>query len=333
MIGKLKRVPLRHVWQREAVDFTQWLQENLDALNEALDFNVVSAETEQSAGGFSVDLLGEDEAGGNVVIENQLEKSDHDHLGKLITYLASFNARAAIWITPDPRPEHAAAIAWLNQSSLADFYLIKVEAVQISDSPPAALFTKVVGPSEEGRKVGKAKEEIIQRHEQRERFWTELLERSKGRTKLFANRKPDKGSWMGTSAGMSGLNFNYGIWKDAGGGVELYIDRGKESEAENLAIFRALLSKRQEIEAAFGRELDWQELPGKRACRICYRIREGGWAHPDSWATLIDGMIDAMIRLDRALRPELQQLKGFAIGPADAEPDESSAPPLVSPTP
>lgn len=314
MIGKLKRVPLRQVWEKEATDFTQWLEENLDALNEALDFNVVSAEREQAAGTFSVDLVGEDEAGGTVVIENQLEKSDHDHLGKLITYLASFNARAAIWITPDARPEHTAAIAWLNQSPLADFYLVKVEAVQIADSPPAALFTKVVGPSEEGREVGKAKEEIIQRHLDRERFWTELIGRSKGRTKLFANKKPDKESWMGIGAGMSGLGLNYVIWKDAGGAVELYIDRGKEREMENLAIFNTLQSKRKEIEAAFGGELDWADLPGRRACRIRYCIPEGGWANPESWPTLIDKMIDAMIRFEKALRPHLRTLKGSAFG-------------------
>ena len=84
MIGRLERVPLREVWKHEALDFTQWLQENLDVLNEVVDLNFSTAEREQTAGAFSVDLVAEDDGGNAVIIENQLEKSDHDHLGKLI---------------------------------------------------------------------------------------------------------------------------------------------------------------------------------------------------------------------------------------------------------
>ena len=85
-IGKLERVPLREVWKHEALDFTHWLQENIDVLNSALDLTLVNVDREQAAGSFSIDLVAEDEGGGTVIIENQLEKSNHDHLGKLITY-------------------------------------------------------------------------------------------------------------------------------------------------------------------------------------------------------------------------------------------------------
>jgi RecB family endonuclease NucS len=88
-VGRLQRVALREVWKHEALDFTQWLQNNIDILNESLDLNLVGAERERSAGDFNVDLVAEDEDGGTVVIENQLEKSNHDHLGKLITYLTA----------------------------------------------------------------------------------------------------------------------------------------------------------------------------------------------------------------------------------------------------
>ena len=131
MIGKLQRVPLREVWGHEALDFTRWLEDNLDVLNDALDITLSSAEREQSAGAFNVDLVAEDEAGNPVIIENQLEKSDHDHLGKLITYLTAIDAKTALWIVSDPRPEHVRAISWLNESSSAAFYLIKVEAIKI----------------------------------------------------------------------------------------------------------------------------------------------------------------------------------------------------------
>ncbi len=100
-IGKLQRVPLREVWPHEALDFTRWLHENIEILSEAIGVNLSSIEREQSAGDFHVDILAEDESGNPVIIENQLEKSDHDHLGKLITYLTALDAKTAIWIVSD----------------------------------------------------------------------------------------------------------------------------------------------------------------------------------------------------------------------------------------
>ena len=87
MIGSLRRVALREVWPHEALDFTPWLEENIDELNNVIDLSLSVVEREQSAGDFSVDLVAEDESGNPVIIENQLERSNHDHLGKLITYL------------------------------------------------------------------------------------------------------------------------------------------------------------------------------------------------------------------------------------------------------
>ena len=111
MIGKLQRVPLREVWRHEALDFTRWLEDNYDVLNDILDITLSNVEREQAAGAFNVDLVAEDGSGSLVVIENQLEKSDHDHLGKLITYLTALEARTAIWIVSEPRPEHVRAIS------------------------------------------------------------------------------------------------------------------------------------------------------------------------------------------------------------------------------
>src|SRR4051812_29677364 len=115
-IGRLERLPLRQIWEHEAYDFTQWLQDNVEALSEALNLSLVNVDREQAAGAFSIDLVAQVEGGGAVVIENQLDKSNHDHLGKLITYLTSMAAKTAIWIVADPRPEHVAAITWLNES-------------------------------------------------------------------------------------------------------------------------------------------------------------------------------------------------------------------------
>lgn len=308
MIGKISRVPLRSVWKHEAYDLTQWLQENIDVLNDVIDLNLSNPEREQSAGSFSIDIVAEDEAGNPVIIENQLEKSDHDHLGKLITYLVAMGSKTAIWIVSNPRPEHIAAITWLNESSAANFYLLKIEAIKIGESQPAPLLTVIVGPSEEGKEVGKAKKEMAERYVIREKFWTQLLDLSKQHTKLHANISPTQHNWLGTSAGKQGLGYNYALRKNEAQ-VELYIDRGKEKGEENKEIFDKLFQHKDTIEKTFEKPLSWERLEGKRACRISKKINVGGYRDEEvKWPTIHEAMLDSMTRLEKALKPFIKKL-------------------------
>ena len=307
MIGKIERVPLREVWRHEAQDFTRWLEGNLDALSDVLDITLSGPVREQPAGTFSVDLVAEDESGSAVIIENQFGKSDHDHLGKLVTYLTVIDARAAVWIVSDPRPEHIAAITWLNESSAAAFYLVKLEAIRIADSSPAPLLTLIVGPSEEMREASRTKKDLAERYAIREQFWTQLLGNARAKTKLHANISPGQHGWMGTGAGKSGLAYDY-VVRQNDANVELYIDRGSDSEAENKAIFDRLAQSKESIEADFGEPLEWQRLEGKRACRIKRDIDLGGYRDDEKWPQIQDGMIDAMIRLEKALKPHIARL-------------------------
>lgn len=307
MIGKIQRVALREVWKHEALDLTKWLQDNLDVLSDALKFSLSNAEREQSAGDFSVDLVAEDEDGNVVVIENQLEKSDHAHLGKLITYVTAIGAKKAIWIVAEPRPEHVAAINWLNESSPVEFYVLKLEGIRINDSPPAPLLTLIVGPSKEGREIGEAKKELAEQHDLRESFWTELLQRAKARTKLHANISPGPWSWIATTSGTSGLTYNYTIRRHETQ-VELYIYRGKDSEAENREILERLKKSQEAVEKAFGAPLEWQQVDGRQACRITKRLAPGGYRDEARWPEIQEAMIDAMIRLEKALKPRIAEL-------------------------
>lgn len=309
MIGKIQRLPLREVWKHEARDFTKWLQDNIDILNEVLDLSLSSAESERSAGDFSVDLVAEDESGNPVIIENQLEKSNHDHLGKLITYLVAIGARTAIWIVANPRPEHISAISWLNETSAADFYLLKVEAIQIGESQPAPLLTLIVGPSEESREAGTTKKELAERYGLRRQFWTALLERAKKKTRLHAAISPSQYHWIGAGAGKRGLSFNY-VVRQHEGDVELYIDRGKDADEENKDIFDTLIASKSNIESAFGEPLEWERLEGKRACRIKKRMEIGGYRDDEAeWPVIQDTLVDAMVRLEKALKPCIGKLE------------------------
>lgn len=309
-IAKLTRVPLREVWKHEARDFSRWLELNIELLNEVLDLNLTFSEREGAAGNFSIDLVAEGESGRPVVIENQLAASDHDHLGKLVTYAAALEAQAAVWLVARPRQEHVNALAWLNEASPTDFYLVQVEAVRIGDSDPAPLLTKIVGPSAEASEVGEVKKDLSERHHVRRAFWKLLLDRARGRTSLHTAVSPQTSHWIATGAGMSGLSWNY-IVLQHGMRIELYV--GTPDERTNLSIFERLQAQREEVEASFGGPIDWQKLEGRQGCRIAYHLSDGGWRDQEKWPLVADAAIEAMIRFERALRPFVKKLQAGTV--------------------
>ncbi|MDX0439148.1 DUF4268 domain-containing protein [Sinorhizobium medicae] len=307
-IGRLVQVPLREVWKHEAYDFTQWLQENIEVVNDALGLNLINIEREQTAGPFSIDLVAEDENGNKVIIENQLEKSNHDHLGKLITYLTSMGARTAIWIVSEPRPEHVAAIAWLNENSSGTFYLVKVQALKIGDSAPAPLLTVIVAPAEDKSEVARTNKEFAERYDIRLHWWTMLIKRPDA--KLHAHLSPKTYSWIGTSSGFRGLAFNYSVTqKDST--AELYIDRGLSAGDESKRIFYMLQERKEEIERSFGAPLIWEPLDNgtTRASRIKYVVQGGYKSDEIEWDSIQAKLVDAMNRLHATFKEPIKQVR------------------------
>jgi Domain of unknown function (DUF4268) len=304
-IDKIRRVPLREVWRHEALDFTTWLERNPDVLNDVVDLKIESVERERAAGTFSVDLVGEDQSGDVVVIENQLEKSNHDHLGKLVTYVSALEARTAIWIVSDPRPEHIGAITWLNESGAAGFYLLKVEAIQIGESPAAPLLTLITGPSDETREVGVRKQERAESHDSREAFWSSLLDRAKLRTRLHSGVSATTDPWLRAGSGRSGIHWTYAIQK-RNAGVQLVIE-GPDA-GQNHALFGALERERDEIEKAFGDSLDWDRIEGRKRCTIGKALPGGYQEDRERWPEIQDDMVEAMIRLEAAIKPQLERV-------------------------
>lgn len=312
MIGKIKKVPLRKLWKKEDKDFTRWLEENIDYLNEILDFDIAIESREEKVGPFKVDLYGEDGFGNKVIIENQLEKTNHDHLGKIITYLTNLGANVAIWITSKSTVEHIKAIEWLNEVTPDDisFYLIKLEAIRIESQPLVApLFTIIKGPSRESKQIGAEKKEYAERHLLRKEFWTQLLDLAKGKTKLYASISPGIHPWISTGAGKSGAAYNL-VVTNKFVGCEIYLDRGKEFEDPNINKIRfdQLFKHKDEIEKSFGRELNWERLDGKRACRISVRFEGAGLKDKDEWNRLQKQMIETIIDIERVFKPYIKRL-------------------------
>lgn len=309
-IGQIQIEPIKTAFPKEASHLTTWLEKHIDVLGERIGLVLTVVQREAKVGSFNVDLLCEDIDGNAVVVENQLEPTDHDHLGKLLTYLVNLEATTAIWVTSHVRPEHERVMDWLNESTPADtsFYLVRAEAVRIDDSAPAPLFTVVAGPSEQMKKQGVEKKDWAERHYRRVEFWKGLLEKSKGQTTLFANISPSKNHWISTGVGKSGISLGYLILRDHAA-IELYIDCDQDAQGtRNKQILDALYRQRKEIEQEYGGSLVWQRLDDKKASRIRCTIPGGSLATPETWGTLQDKMISAMIRFEMALVPRLKLL-------------------------
>ena len=307
-IGKMEIVPIREAFRHEALNFSVWLEDNIDALSDRIGLDLTVIEREKSVGSFTVDLFCEDKDGRTVIVENQLERTDHDHLGKLLTYMVNLEAKTAIWVATEVRQEHQRVIHWLNEATGADmaFYFVKVEAIRIGESPFAPLFTLLSQPDEQTREIGEQKKELAERHILRQEFWAQLLQRSEGRTRLTENRSPSKDHWLAVAAGKSGFNYNYLILKNRAG-IDLYIDVGDQER--NKAIFDALLEERETIESEFGAPLDWRRLDDKRSSRVVILYDGIGSLHEqDKWETLQDTLIDAMTRFDRVFRKRIQRV-------------------------
>ena len=309
-IGKLEKVDLRELWKDEQLQFSPWLEKNVDVLSEELGVELSIVGREKGVGSFSVDLEAVDADGNRVVLENQLERSDHTHLGQLLTYLTNLEAKTAIWITSEARPEHVKALHWLNEVSPDDvaFYLVQLSAYRIGNSEPAPLFTVIVGPSEEVKNVGEAKEATAKLQRLQAKFWEELLAKAeKLGVSTHAGLVPRKGQWLAASAGKAGLSFVYVIRSYDNPSVELYIET--RDRDRNKRIFDELLASREQTQEAFGDTLSWERLEDRSASRVKAVIKAGRFKEDEAaWPPMQEAMTDGMSRLSKALGPHIQAL-------------------------
>lgn len=209
--------------------------------------------------------------------------------------------------------ELTTAVLWLNKCGL-DLTCIRIrpyrldgevliDVQQLIPLPEAADYeTKIRSQSQEKKRLETARDQILRR------FWAQLIDRSKPRTSIVANRTASRDQWLTGSVGRSGFNLNFSLTQESSR-VECMIDMGKGSEEKNLAAFHTLLAQRDAIETHFGEPLDWQELNDARSCRICHTLT-GGWKTPETeWPALQDKLIDAMVRLEGAFRNPILAIK------------------------
>ena len=309
MVFKLTKQKIRDIWKTEDKEFTPWLVQNIALLNEDLGLNIQDPESEKKLDTFKVDIVAQDNEG-KVIIENQFERSNHDHLGKLLTYISNVeNTKKAIWIVEDAKSEHQRAIDWLNANvKTCSFYLVKIQVFKIKDSEPGAQFFLISGPDENIRTVGKIKEKDSEIDDVRFRFWQTFYDKLEKISSIFKNTAPKPRTYIGISAGMRGVSYNVAAQNNSAQ-VEVYIDRGKEEGKEvNLKIFKEFEKNKQEIEKNFGNKLEWESLPESRACRIKMRSNLGGFSDEETWDDIHEFLVKSVIKLESSTKKYIKKI-------------------------
>ena len=319
-LGTIERVSLTEVWPHEAQDFTPWLADNLDKLGEALGLDLEFQGREVSVGPFFLDILAHDVGNDRrVVIENQLDKTDHDHLGKLLTYAAGYDAGVVVWLTGDFRDEHRAALDWLNQRTGEDtaFFGVVVEAWRIGDSLPAPHFRIVAAPNTWSKSSAKSKtvrgggagSELGERYRA---FFQSIVDTLRKEYKFTNRTQAGTRQWTSFASGFGGIGYNLCfVYRQNIARVEVYIS-GSDRE-ENKLLFDRLFEHKKSIESqanGSGRWV-WERLENSSACRIS-QVRNGKIDDdPETLKELQVWMVDRLLAFQRVFGPHLAFKQAF----------------------
>lgn len=273
-LSKITKVDLRDCWQNEATDFTPWLasEENIALLADALGMNELEVKAqEEHVGPFRADILCVDPGTDKLVlIENQLEKTDHNHLGQILTYAAGLDAVTIIWIAEHFTEEHRAAIDWLNRITDKEFnfFGVEIELIKIGDSPAAPMFNVIAKPNGWSKDVrssqtsseGKSDGQIFKHS-----YWSEFVEYMNNHpSKMFRTPNATTDHWMNIAIGKGGIHICLLLnTREQRAGIQLYM--WDDADKKN---FDALVKYKEEADEKIGAKLTWRRLDGKKASTV-----------------------------------------------------------------
>jgi hypothetical protein len=303
-LGRLEQVDPRSIWPHEAYNFTPWLFANPDRLADALGIELDLEATEYPVGGYSLDIIGKDQSHGVVlIVENQLDESDHGHLGQLLTYAAGTDASTIVWLTTRFREEHRQALTWLNEHTDPEtfFFGVEIEVVQIGASEPAPQFNVVVMPNDwqkQAKRAGATAGGTSTKNELYRQFWSKLLERIKDDHPGWTRATAPAQNWLWISAPIRGCGLNPVFGGRNSLRIELYIDRSTPEAC--IEVFDALAARRAEFELAYGRPLEWARMEGRKACRVSEGM-DGDVTSTDNYDRYIEFFIDGSDRFREAI--------------------------------
>lgn len=309
-LGKLKEVNIRKVWGHEQYGFSKWLsnEENINELGEILGLNLTDIKTEQFVGNYRCDIICKDEISEKIVlIENQLEATNHDHLGKIITYASGLDAAVVVWIVESAREEHASAIEWLNKHTddTVDFFLIEVHAYQIGDSQPAPQFKIIEQPNDFAKnikalsKTSEVGEVFARTMSNRLDFWTKFNEFIDNNGKPFNKHKATTDHWYNVAMGSSKCHISIDLVnKDHKIRVGVWIPDCKE-------LFDIFYANKEEIQAMVSFPLCWDRLESNKGSFACSYIDGLNFEDTSNYNELMAQIIKNVIELKNAFRKYL----------------------------
>lgn len=265
-LGKLEKIELREVWRHEALDFTRWLakKENIAILSKEIGIDIEVIETEMSVGRYNVDIYARDtESNKKIVIENQLENTNHDHLGKMLVYAAGLDADIAIWVVKDVNEEHRQAIEWLNDNSFEkiNIFLVKVELWQIDNSPIAPKFHVICEPNNWAKVLKQQSKDNITDLELRQmEYWQGFVDYAKSKDKTYISQRPSIYNWYVIRIGSTDYKIKlvHSVNSDI---------MRCQLEIFNDSIYKKLEQYRTEIDNKIN-GLEWEYLEDRKVNRI-----------------------------------------------------------------
>lgn len=297
-IGKLKEVDIRNLWKHEQYDFSEWLSqsENIKLLDDILGLTLTDITKEAYVGSYRCDIFAKDESSGiKVIIENQLEASNHDLLGKIITYASGLDAEVIVWIVKQAKEEHRSAIEWLNNNTNnnVNFFLIELHAYTIENSVPAPFFEVIEKPNGfiKNSKINGEQDNLNKSQSERLEFWNRFNEILIDRGKPFNVRKATTDHWYDVALGTSEAHVSINLVnKESVVCIDLYINDNKE-------LFDSLYSKKDIIENDLGFKLIWDRLDNGKASRIKYKIKGLNYDNHSNYDELMNQVIDTAIKM------------------------------------
>ena len=295
-IEKLTEVNIKELWKHEQHDFSNWLakEENIKLIDDIIGLTLVDINKEVYVGSYRCDIVATDETTGDrVIIENQLEASDHDHLGKVITYASGLGAKVAVQIVKQAREEHRSAIEWLNNNTSDDlsFFLLELHAYKIGDSNPAPKFEIVEKPNGfiKASKKTKTSGDIGKAEAERLEFWEAFNDAIIRNGKPFNVRKATTDHWYDVAIGTSEAHISITLVnKESVIGVELYINDNKD-------LFDRLYEQKELIESEIGFTFDWRRLDEGKAARVVHYIKGLDFDNHSNYVELMNEVIDKVI--------------------------------------
>jgi hypothetical protein len=315
-LGTLSAVELREYWPDEAKNFTPWLEHNIGLLGEALGLDLEVVERERSVGPFSADLVCKNTADGTLLlVENQLEKTDHSHLGQILTYAGGLDAMSVVWVARRFTEEHRAAVDWLNRATRDDysFFGVEIELWRIGESHPAPRFNLVSMPNDWSKIVKSVSvgDSLTDTGRAQVAFWEAFRTHLQDRGSALKAGKAQPQSWLNLSVGRSGFVLSaiasrFDVESNAWEGVlraELVLERDSDRH-----YFRQLQAQKEEIHSEVDEPLVWHDPPDTKSCKVYFKTT-ADVTDESSWSKQHDWLRSHLERLDTVFRKRIQRLE------------------------